>query len=30
MMKLWNALTDEGKTAVCIVVLIIEAWLLWG
>ena len=30
MMKLWNALTDEGKTAVCVIVLIVEVWFLWG
>ncbi len=29
-MKLWDALTDEGKTAVLVVVLIVEAWLLFG
>ena len=26
----WDDLTDEGRTAVLIVVLIVEAWLLWG
>ena len=26
----WNDLTDEGRTAVLIVALIVEAWLLWG
>lgn len=30
MIRLWNALTDEGKTIVCVIVLIVEAWLLWG
>jgi len=26
----WNDLTDEGKTAVFIVLIILEAFLLWG
>lgn len=26
----WNDLTDEGKTAVGVVVLLVEALLLWG
>ena len=30
MMKLWDALTDEGKTVVLAVILIVEAWLLFG
>lgn len=30
MIRLWNALTDEGKTVVLTIVLIVEAWLLWG
>ena len=30
MSRWWNALTDEGKTVVCVAVLIIEAWFLWG
>lgn len=29
-MKWWDALTYEGKTAVGAVVLLLEAWLLWG
>ncbi len=29
-MKLWDALTDEGKTLVCVIVLLVEAWFLWG
>ena len=29
-MKWWDALTYEGKTAVGAVVLLVEAWLLWG
>lgn len=30
MMKAWDALTDEARAAVCMVVLIVEAILLWG
>ncbi len=30
MSRLWNSLTDEGKTAVSVLILILEAWLLWG
>ena len=26
----WDDLTDEGRTAVLVVVLVVEAWLLWG
>lgn len=26
----WNDLTDEGRTVVLTVVLILEAFLLWG
>lgn len=26
----WNDLTDEGKTAVSIVLIVLEAFLLWG
>ena len=29
-MKLWDALTDEGKTVVCVIVFLVEAWFLWG
>ena len=29
-MKLWDALTDEGKTVVCVIVLLVEAWFLRG
>jgi hypothetical protein len=29
-MKIWDALTDEGKTLVCVIVLLVEAWFLWG
>lgn len=29
-MKLWDMLTDEGKAAVSVLVLVVEAWLLWG
>ena len=29
-MKLWDALTDEGKMLVCVIVLLVEAWFLWG
>jgi len=29
-MKAWDALTDEARSAVCMVVLIVEAFLLWG
>ena len=29
-MKVWDALTDEARSAVCMVVLIVEAILLWG
>ena len=29
-MKLWDALPDEGKTLVCVIVLLVEAWFLWG
>jgi len=29
-MKFWDALTDEGKTLVCVIVLLVEAWFLWG
>lgn len=30
MIKAWDALTDDGKTVVGVVVLIVEALLLWG
>ena len=30
MMRLWDSLTEEGQTAVCAIVLIVEAILLWG
>ncbi len=30
MMKLWDSLTDEGKAVVGAIVLIVEAWLLFG
>lgn len=30
MMRLWDALTDEGKAAVSVAVLVVEAWLLFG
>ena len=30
VMKVWGALTDEARAAVCVVVLVVEAWLLWG
>lgn len=29
-MKYWNMLTDEGKAAVSIILLILEVFLLWG
>ena len=29
-MKWWDALTDEGKIVVGIIVLLVEAFLLWG
>ena len=29
-MRAWDALTDEGKTVVLAVVLVLEAWFLWG
>ena len=29
-MKYWNMLTEEGKTAVMFIILIVEAFLLWG
>ena len=30
MIKAWDALTDEWKTVVGVIVLIVEALLLWG
>ena len=30
MSRWWNALTDDGKAVVSVIVLIVEAWLLWG
>ena len=30
MMRLWDMLTDEGKSAVSVLALVLEAWLLWG
>lgn len=30
MMRAWDALTDEGKAWVSVLILIVEAWLLWG
>ena len=29
-MKYWNMLTEEGKIVVGFIVLIVEAFLLWG
>lgn len=30
MMNLWDSLTEEGRTAVLFIVLLVEAFLLWG
>ena len=30
MSRFWNALTEEGKTTVLVIVLLVEAFLLWG
>ncbi len=30
MTRYWNALTEEGKTAVSVVVMILEVWFLIG
>lgn len=29
-MKWWDALTEEGKIAVGVAVVLVEAFLLWG
>lgn len=29
-MWLWDDLTEEGKTTVLVIVLLVEAFLLWG
>lgn len=30
MMNLWDSLTEEGRTTVLVIVLLVEAFLLWG
>lgn len=30
MMKYWNMLTPEGKAIAAVIILIVEAFLLWG
>ena len=26
----WNDLTEEGQTAVLLIVFVVEVWMLWG
>lgn len=30
MMRYWNMLTPEGKAITAVIILIVEAFLLWG